>query len=634
MEDILRNEIIKNCLERKSLIVDPNKIDSSKLQGDENFKETNSSEFEINLESESNKLSILSIAIEKLGYPVPTDISEAVKFIHDFEEELKKPETNVSWAGLIELKHAMTGFVLAEIHNEGKGNLVDFVLNRLKNKHKDEVHLRNIEAYFFEALITIEMTAKEFFETIRSYNSTVSKTNISYRALTFAQKIGQQKTEVTKQLYEEIISCDNWENEFGVLPAHLLLGIHKTDPNYSFKKANEELASHPVHSLFVFGRIDFSNETEFQDILKIIEELNPKDEQTVNQLIYLLTSILKSKFVTDVITKFCFQQFQDLFNSETLNNKVIVVDAMINWIENYEKERYGFLLKNHGEFGDFKLIESYFSRFKDSIFFFDFFQKVYHAFEGKMKPGLFGSVVNHFSREDTDKTERSILDFLSHKEIFWRKAGMHLIETKDIGVHQPNLLRLETEIAQLRALEILTEYNWNLEEYLPMVLVLRNSHFPSVKKELQKVLAKLTYESYYEVLVEKVSNLLTNSAEDKRFIRPLKEALKKYHKLVEFKSSIKDLNPFENERNYMDLYYRLEHENQAKMMKEIKSGKGNFLTSFFKSSIIVRGHSWKLEEKNEVVPLAKIEHSFSIDARAFKNSELFEHQYNHYKSKY
>ena len=163
MEDILRNEIIKNCLERKSLIVNHNKIDSSQLLGNEDFKEINSSEFEINLESESNKSSILSIAIEKLGRTVPTDISDAVKFIYDFEEELKKPETNVSWAGLIDLKYAMTGFVLAKIHNEGKGNLVEFVLNRLKNKNKDEVHLRAIEAYFFEALISINMTSREFF---------------------------------------------------------------------------------------------------------------------------------------------------------------------------------------------------------------------------------------------------------------------------------------------------------------------------------------------------------------------------------------------------------------------------------------------------------------------------------------
>ena len=634
MEDILRNEIIKNCLERKSLIVDHNKIDPSQLLGNEDFKETNSSEFEINLESESNRLSILSIAIEKLGRTVPTDISKAVKFIYDFEEELKKPETNVSWAGLIDLKFAMTGFVIAKIHNEGKENLVDFLLKQLKNKHKDEVHLRNIEAYFFEALITINMTAKEFFETIRSYNSTVSKTNISHRAITFAQKIGQQKTDVAKQLYEEIISCDNWEQEFDVLPAHLLIGIHKTEPNYSVEKANEVLASHPVHSLFFFGRIDFSTEGEIQAILKLINELDLTNEQTVNQFIYLLTAILKSKFVTDEIVEFCFQQFQNLFDSETSNNKRMVVDAMTNWIENHEKERYGFLLQNHGKFGDLELIDGYFSRFKDCAFFFQFFQSVYRALDGKMKSGLFSVSVNHFSRENPDKAERFILDFLSHEELFWRKAGMHLIKTKDIGVHQLDLLRLETEMEQLRALEVLTEYNWNLEEYLPMVLVLRNSLFPSVRKELQKILSKLTFESYHEVLVEKVSNLLTNSADDKKFIRPIKEALKKYHKLVEVKTSIKDLNPAENERSFMDLYYRLEHENQAKMMKEIKSGKGNFLTSFFKSSVIVRGHSWKIEGKDEVVPLAKIEHSFSIDARAFKNSELFEHQSNNFKSKY
>jgi hypothetical protein len=633
MEDVLRNEIIKNCLERKSLIIDPTKINSSQLFGNEDFKKIDS-DFEINLESERNKLSILSIAIEKLGRTVPNGISDAVKFIYDFEEELKKPETNVSWAGLIDLKYAMTGFVLAKIHNEGKENLMEFLLKRLKNKHKDEIHLRNIEAYFFEALITINMSAKEYFETIRSYNSTVSKTNISHRAITFAQKIGQQKIDVAKQLYEEIISCDDWEQEFDVLTAHLLIGIHKTEPIYSFEKANEMLGSHPVHSLFFFGRIDFSTESEIQTILKLIYELDLTNEHIVNQLIYLLTAILKSKFANDEIVEFCFQQFQNLFDYEKSKNKLMVVDAMTNWIENYEKERNYFLLQNHGEFGDFELIEVYFSRFKDCTFFFQFFQSVYRALEGKMKPGLFSSSVNHFSRQNADKAERFILDFLSHEELFWRKAGMHLIKTKDVGVHQLDLLRLETEMEQLRALEVLTEYNWNLEESLPMVLVLRNSSFPSVKKELQKVLSKLTFESYHEVLVEKISNSLTNSADDKKFIRPIKEALKKYHKLVEVKSSIKDLNPVENERSFMDLYYRLEHENQAKMMKEIERGKGNFLTSFFKNSVIVRGHSWKVEGRDEIAPLAKIEHSFSIDARAFKNIELFEHQSKNFKSKY
>lgn len=633
MENTLRNQIITNCLERKTLIVDQNGINNKLLENDHFIYKVDSVTFEINLDSNKNRSSILNIAEEKLGKSTPMNISEGLKFVYEFEAELKKPKTNVSWAGLIELRQAIAGFVLAKIHNEGKEDLVEFVIKRLVKKHKDEPHLRNIEAYFFEALLNLNMTSNEFFETIRNYNSSVSKTGISHRAISFAQKIGQQKVEIAKEIYTEMISSNDWETEFGVLPAHLLIGIYKIDPNYSFGKAKGELANHPVHSLFFFGRIDFSSQNDLQEVIGIIKEIEPKDEKSLNQLLYLLTTVLKSEFANSTIVNFCFQQFQVLFDSEIVNAKSAVIYDVAHSVENHEKERYDFLFQNHGEFGDFNLIENYFSHFKDSFFFFDFFQKVYHALGGNMKSGLFHSAVNHFWRINTDKTEKFMLDFLAHEELFWRKAGSHLMKARDIGVHQINLLRLDTEIEQLRALEILTEFNWNLEAYLPMILLLRNSKFVSVRKELQRVLAKLTFESYHEILVEKILNLIGNSKDDKKFIRPIKEALKKYNKLVEVKSSINDLNPIENERSFMNLYYRLEHENQAIMMKEITSGKGTFL-SHMKDSIIVRGHSWKLDDKDEVFPLPKMEHSFSIDARAYKNSELFEHQTNNFKSKY
>ena len=633
MDDTFRNEIIATCLERKSLTVDKNGVDKKLLENDHFVYNADLATFQINLDSQKNRSSILAIAEEKLGKTVPLSTSEALKFVYEFEDVLKKPETNVSWAGLYEIRHALAGFVLAKIHNEGHENVIEFVRARLQKKHKDEPHLRNIESYFFEALLNFNMDGKEFMGPIRFYSSSVPKTNISNWAITFARKFGQMSPLLAKELYNEIVSSPNWEKEFEVLPAFILVGLYEPEPIYAFRKAKEQLVINPVHALFFFGRIDFSARNDLEDVIEIIKKVEIKDKQTVNQLVYLLTSILKSKFANEKIVDFCFQQFQALFDSEILDNKLSVIEFVAHWVKDHEKERYDFLLQNHGEFGDFDLIENYFSDFKDSIFFFHFFQKIYHALDGNMKPGLFHSAVNHFWRSDPDKTERFILDFLAHEELFWRKAGMHLIKARDIGVHQINLLRLDTEIEQLRALEILTEFNWNLEAYLPMILLLRNSRFTSVRKELQRVLAKLTFESYHDILVEKISNLISNSVDDKKFIRPIKEALEKYNKLVEVKSAINDLNPLENERSFMNLYYRLEHENQAIIMEEIKSGRGSFL-GHMKNSIIVRGHSWKLEGQDQVVPLAKMEHSFSIDARAYKNNELFEHQTNNFKSKY
>ena len=99
-----------------------------------------------------------------------------------------------------------------------------------------------------------------------------------------------------------------------------------------------------------------------------------------------------------------------------------------------------------------------------------------------------------------------------------------------------------------------------------------------------------------------------------------------YNQLKEQKESINDLNPQENERDLMDLYYRLEHEENAKMMNRVQQGKGTFM-EMVKNVIIVRGNSIKYDEK-EPSPLTTIKTSMLVDSDSYKNPDLFEHNLN------
>ena len=80
----------------------------------------------------------------------------------------------------------------------------------------------------------------------------------------------------------------------------------------------------------------------------------------------------------------------------------------------------------------------------------------------------------------------------------------------------------------------------------------------------------------------------------------------------------------------MDLYYNLEHENRAKLMQDINENPKGILAAVGKTTIIVRGNSWKQELENEVIPLGKIESQFTLDARLFKNPDLQEYILNSY----
>lgn len=123
--------------------------------------------------------------------------------------------------------------------------------------------------------------------------------------------------------------------------------------------------------------------------------------------------------------------------------------------------------------------------------------------------------------------------------------------------------------------------------------------------------------------MELIKKNITNSKSDKIFLEPLVKKLDSYKKLKNLKSNIKDLDPVVNERNLMELYYRLEHENQAQMMKNVSMDSNSFL-SMTKTMIIVRGKSFKSEDSEIVTPLGLIESSLIIDNRAYKNPNNFE----------
>lgn len=625
------NEIVSHCISSKSLefttkqfIVPVAFIENKSIISDDSEK------YSINHKSEIINGILLDLAEQTLNKKLPKNFSDAIKFVKEFENEIKKPETNVSWAGLIELTHGLSAHTLAKLHNEEGQNLPEFVFQIIYQLEKREHHLFAIERYFSLALPFLNISSEDLLEILKQY---VNSDKSQHSLIIFSKDLAQCKPLLTIELFELIEKDDSIE-ELKVIPASLIIGLYNQGDSSAFSRALNLFSNHPDQTIHFLGRINFKNQADLKTALAYCDKIDSSNFNLVKNSIEIYSNILKSTFIEKETKELCFIKLQEAFEIDNVEFKNTILDYFSYWIVGCESERYSFLLTNLGKTENKDFIKHYFDNFKDPSYFFDFFQKMYQALDQKLNMDYFEHGLSHFWQTNQEKTESFLLAFLSSESVEWRKAGVKLLNSKYSGIYNVSILKLSTEIEQLRCLEALSSFNLTFESFLPVILPFRNSTFPKVKKELQGILSFLVFESYHDSLYNLLTTSLGTSKADKSFLKPIKKALDNYHELVKIKDSVKDLDPVQNERSYMDLYYRLEHENKAKMMDSIKNEKSGLMSLFGRNKIIVRGHSWKLEGRDEVSPLGRIEHSVMVDSRVYKNSELFENNMKNPKSKY
>lgn len=174
----------------------------------------------------------------------------------------------------------------------------------------------------------------------------------------------------------------------------------------------------------------------------------------------------------------------------------------------------------------------------------------------------------------------------------------------------------------MQAVESMCSFPHSIDDLVILLLKFRESSFEEVRQYLQDKLSELVLEVYHELLLDAVKANLGSSKTDQDFLEPLEKAMEKYLEIKKFKEEYNDLNPMKNERDLMDLYYRLEHEVHARIPKDINEDKNSFLYDV-KNTVIVRAKSWKNEHSGEIQPLGYFESKMMIDSRAYKNPLVY-----------
>lgn len=560
---------------------------------------------------------VLEIAILKLKKELHNDVLNAFKFVDEFDKALKKEyDCERVINSFSTLMRGLRGYMLLVLHQKGT-DIKSFILN-IDEENRD-LNLHYLEVGFFNFLHHFEYSEKEIFEVV---STLWKREERQYHVRTGLQKLPSKDLEMSKSLlaydYEHGISLD--------FIVELLIGIYNEGETSILKQIIKLKEKDNIICLNTLGRIDFKNAKDVGQAFEQIRELSYEDAQLASQQSSLLRSIIKNKNTNTSIREQAFKYWV-LFLENGADEVLHRIFQDINFLDGFEKEKYGLLHIYLSKTKNFNVVKDFFSyRFNDPAYVFDIMMRSYNAKPDYRFPmELFEDGIRHCWNTNQVETEKRILNLFKHGSAFG-VLGMKTIFSAYLGIFQVDLIKLDNIEYQITAIDSICKHPHSFDQLLPLILPLRNSSFKKVREHLQKHLAYKVFKTYHRTLYEQIKESLDKSNQDTAFIKPIKKALKDYEKLKELKESIDDLNPYQNERNLMDLYYRLEHEAQAKMMNEVNQGKGMFL-EMTKNTIIVRGNSWMMRE-GEVSPLGRVESKIQIDLSSYLNPDLYEHNLN------
>lgn len=572
------------------------------------------------LEIEGNSISlqkiVLEVAEDKLKKKLPLGISEAFKFIDEFDKELKKEydceRVINSFSTII---RGFRGYSLYVLRKQGL-DIKSFLLSISEDNR--ESHLYSLESSFFNFLPFFDYSEKEVFEILIELWDNDTK---RHDVITGLRKLPSKSIEKSKALLGYA-----YKNN---VPLHfiseLLIGLYNAGETSSIEEIVELKDKDIIACLGVLGRIKYKSEQDVEKAFSQIGELEFENIEVANQQSYLIRNIIECEHATETIRKNAFKLYVTFLKNgtEEVINRVF---QDIYFVKGYEAEKYNLLHLYLSKTGNFEVIKRFFGYFNNPAYIFDIMMRLFNTTPNyRFSMSLFENGIRHGWNTNQAETEKQILNLFKQHPAFGI-LGVKTIFTAYLGIFQVDLLKLDKAEYQINAIDSICKHPHSFDKLLPLIMPLRNSKLKGVREHLQNSLAYLVFKSYHSTLYNQIKGDLGKSKKDKQFIEPIKKALDDYNKLKELKGSINDLNPYENEQDLMDLYYRLEHEQNAKVMDEAKHGKGTFM-EMAKNVIIVRGNSWMIRE-GEVSPLGKVESSMLIDGNSYLNPDLYEHNLN------
>jgi len=379
-----------------------------------------------------------------------------------------------------------------------------------------------------------------------------------------------------------------------------------------------------IECLELLEKLEIKNIKDAERCFDLINSLDFLNLEVANLQASVLIQFLTNQISTDSLVEKSTNNLQELIRNGSDEIVEQVFQKVRYSLRNKDGLKYSLLISYISRTENFEIIKDFFYDFNNPVYIFDLMIKLYSVTPTyRFNLDLFSNGISRAWQIKPESTEELTLNLFTGDSTFAILA-VKVLFVNSLNPISIDLLKLKNKTHQLNAIKAICKFPHSFDKLLPTLIVLRRSRFKDVVGQLQTELSKKVYETYHDTIYKKIKNSITKTKKDIKFLEPIKEALDDYHKLKTFKESINDLNPFENEKTLIDLYYRLEREENVRMMNTERTGT---IASLFKKIVIVRGNSIKYNN-SPPTKMAKIESSLLIDLESYRNPDLYEHKLN------
>ncbi|MEO8235722.1 MAG: hypothetical protein ABI549_09940, partial [Flavobacterium sp.] len=403
------------------------------------------------------------------------------------------------------------------------------------------------------------------------------------------------------------------------LPA-LLINLFNTNYIEAFDIAISKIESNTIIALKALCGFNYTDSVQINQVFIYLQKLEVNSVDYANLKSKLLCNIITNVNTDTALKEKSFKEIVELLKSANHDLSHSAFTNVQYGLKDFESEKYYLLNIYLNNTKNFQALSDFFYYFKNPVFLFRLLTSNYNIAGFRGSIDVFENAISHFYDVSRKQFEDELLNLFSYRQ--YSLLALKIILSHRSIIFNIDLSKLDKE-SQINAIDSICIFPHSIDELIPMLLKIRNSKIEESKEHLNRKLSELIFEVYHESLLELIKNNITKSKSDELFLVPLQKTLDEYNIIKTRKKSIKDLDPTENERNLMELYYRLEHENQAQMMKNVNNDSNSFL-SMTKTMVIVRGQAFKSEDSEAVTPLGLFESSIMIDNRAYKNPNNFE----------
>lgn len=561
------------------------------------------------------KLVFGSVLLEKaeavMLEKAPTDPAACFAFADRFGEEIRKPQLNRHWYS--DLIIHLESFLLVWLHQNYAVDITRFVGSIIEDERDQKPWLSSLDFAYMHSFAYLSDPPALRHETIVDMLGSDRTKDSAYEAL---RNLGKINPTAADQLYQYGKTQKAFEFD-GYLP-NLLHGLYRGNQTHYLQEAINLFNISPLQSLLCLTWFDYTAGDQIRMAFDFLIKQTITDVSYLrNALIFYIRLIDNGNTPADLVP-LCFDQIKGFSKStdEQLRGQLIWRTRMI---KGYDEEKYQ-LIPYFTAWGNPMVLNDYFNKFTSPVYLFRLIRNLFLAEGMRANISIHKDSLQYQYFLHKERFEKELVTLLSDDLAIIRFAGMQVLMSPSGGVYDLNLVEMEERV-QIRIIETLLPTPINIEEILPLLLKLRNSAFDAVRQALQKGLIDLI-QAYDHNLVDMVRNIVDSTKDnDKQLLEALEKAYGAYKEEQDRKRTINEFNPRMNEFRHIDLYYRLEVEQNTEAM-EAAQGKSVF-AQIAKKTIILRGSGYE-GHQGEVAQLQEFSVSRLIDKRLYINPDKFE----------